>query len=161
LTYEEQQEADNAHAASITSLLRDALEKENRKLLEENERLRKVEERLMRENVKLREDGREVKAENWNQERQSQIDEAEIHRLRECYRVIMEEKVALAEQLAVSDLDTISRMMLTPVEGSSKTASRTATQYRRLRGRKQRLQDIALAPHDVQVHQGRDYAFVL
>lgn len=105
---EEQQAAFDTRAASITSFSRDVLAQENRRLLEENEYLRKVEERLMQENAKLREDGRKMRAESRDHKRQSRIDKAEIDRLRECYRVTMEEKVSIAERLAVSDLDTIS-----------------------------------------------------
>lgn len=100
---EEQPEATNGHAATIASFSLEELVAENRRLLEENGRLKKVEERLVRENAKLRKDMNVVKVKNREHKRQLQIAGAEVDRLKECYRTTMEERVALAEQLAVSD----------------------------------------------------------
>lgn len=102
---EERQAVEDAHAVTIEGLSREELASENRKLVEELERMKRMEEQLMRKNAELREDKRKVKAENMEQQRQLRSDGAEIERLRECYRATLEEKVALVEQLAVSNFE--------------------------------------------------------
>lgn len=102
---EERQAAVEVHAATIEPLSREKLADENRRLGEEVERLRNVEEQLLRENAKIREDRRNIKREKRNQKAQLDSAEAEVQRLQERYRVTTEEKVALAEELAVSNVD--------------------------------------------------------
>jgi chromosome segregation ATPase len=95
---------------------RRTLEEENVCLIAEVKRLEKVEQGLDKENARLRGDRRSLKDENAHLRRmlavgegkverleeKAVVDGSEIKRLQERYREVTDEKVALAEQLAVS-----------------------------------------------------------
>jgi hypothetical protein len=80
------------------------LKEENRRLVGEVERMKKTEERLEKDNIRLRGNRRKFKDEEKIAvlEARGLIDESEIKRLQERYREVTDQKVALAEQLAVS-----------------------------------------------------------
>lgn len=75
----------------------------SRILLEEVERLRKVEGGLIGENAELRGDRDQLREEIGDLKKKFSEDAARLRRLQESYRELMDEKVALAEQVGVSD----------------------------------------------------------
>lgn len=94
----------------------ETLKAQNRRLSGEVERLKRTEERLEKDNARLRGNRRNLKDENAQLremlaiaegkvaalEAKGVIDDSEIKRLQERYREVTDQKVALAEQLAVS-----------------------------------------------------------
>lgn len=88
---------------------------ENAELSAEVARLRKMEDRLERlkqENAKLQQDRRKLQAKNEEQEERLKSAGLDIERLQERYRAVMDEKVELAEQLAVSNSGMHNVVML-------------------------------------------------
>jgi hypothetical protein len=118
---EQQQDQTSRYAAAIESLSREALAKQTRILMEEVNRLDEVEEQLSKEIVELRCVGGRLKRENEERKVQARWYEAEIDRWRERYMETLEEKVALAEQLTVSDCAKQEGDVLSlPLQGPAK-----------------------------------------
>lgn len=86
---------------------RNAIDEDNRQLLKDAERLRKWKDRLEKDNKSLREESTRMKTKMEKLEKTTQEMKKEMKELKKNYERLLQEKVALAEQISVSLVITL------------------------------------------------------